>query len=58
MSTFKSYVSYCALSLKLSISESDMAEIMDNTATLKTMRSFLPFNSKSISRNFFVSFWL
>lgn len=54
MSTVKSYIFRCASSLKLSTSDSDMAEIMDNMATLKIVRSFFPFNSKNISRNFLV----
>lgn len=52
MSTFKSYIFRWASSLKLGTSESDMAEIMDNIATLKIVRSLFPFNSKNITRNF------
>lgn len=50
MSTFKSYIFHCAFSLKLNTSELDMAEIMDNTATLKAVRFFFP-PFKSRNRN-------
>lgn len=42
MSTFKSFIFCCALSLKLSTSELDIAEMMDKTATLKTEQGFFP----------------
>lgn len=40
MFTFKSYIFYCALSLKLSTYDFHIAEITDKTATLKTQHSF------------------
>lgn len=52
MFTSKSYIFYCALSLKLSTYDFDIAEITDKTATLKTQHSFFSYNSKTRRRNF------
>lgn len=53
MFIFKFYIFYCVWSLKFSIFEFDIVEIIDNMFIFKIVKFFF-FNFKSRSRNIFV----